>query len=185
MKKIIIGRNNNCHVVIPDTSDLVSRKQAVLTVTFWGKMVIYDTSNNGTYVNGSRLENGKGVRVTRKDKVSFARVADLDWKDVRDPYRTLKLILVIGAVVAIVLGAALGWWFSSSQKGGEPVKTEEVRIRGEATTTVKPEALPVDNTDKKPVQQPQKTKKQKKSKKGSAVEKKEEKDVTKNTPIVY
>ncbi|MBR2016634.1 MAG: FHA domain-containing protein, partial [Prevotella sp.] len=52
MKKLTIGRNNACDIIIPDTSDLVSRKQAVLTYSFLGKMVLYDTSNNGTYVNG-------------------------------------------------------------------------------------------------------------------------------------
>ena len=59
MKKLTIGRNNACDIIIPDTTDLVSRKQAVLTYSFWGKMVLYDTSNNGTYVNGQKLENGK------------------------------------------------------------------------------------------------------------------------------
>ena len=78
MKKLTIGRNNACDIIIPDTSDIVSRKQAVLACYFWGKMVLYDTSNNGTYINGEKLENGKGRRVTRKDKVNYARIADLN-----------------------------------------------------------------------------------------------------------
>ena len=102
MKKLTIGRNNACDIIIPDTSDLVSRKQAILTYSFWGKMVLYDTSNNGTYVNGQKLENGKGLRVTRKDKVNFARIADLDWNEVKDPYHKTKLYSLICAAVVII-----------------------------------------------------------------------------------
>ena len=91
MKKIIIGRNNACDIIIPDTTDLVSRKQAVLAIDFWGKMILFDTSNNGTFVNGQRIENGKGMRVTRKDKVNFAQVAELDWNQVEDPYRKARI----------------------------------------------------------------------------------------------
>ena len=94
MKKITIGRNNACDIIIPDTSDLVSRKQAVLSVSFFGKMTLYDTSNNGTYVNGQVIETGKGVRVTRKDKVNFAKIIDLDWNEVKDPYKKEKLFTV-------------------------------------------------------------------------------------------
>ena len=105
MKQLTIGRNNACDIIIPDTSDLVSRKQAVLSFSFWGKMVLYDTSNNGTYVNGQRLDNGKGIQVTRNDNVNFARIADLDWDEVKDPYRKSKITLVI-SIFAIMDTAA-------------------------------------------------------------------------------
>ena len=112
MKKLTIGRNNACDIIIPDTSDLVSRKQAVLTCSFWGKMVLYDTSNNGTYVNGQKLENGKGLCVTRKDKVNFARITDLDWSEVKDPYKRTKIIVSICTVALIVFAVLLTLWFS-------------------------------------------------------------------------
>ena len=101
MKKITIGRNNECDIIIPDTTDYISRKQALLTISFWGKMVLYDTSGNGTYVNGHKLEKGKGIKVTRKDKVNFAKTVDLDWNQIKDPYRKNKLWL--GACILIIL----------------------------------------------------------------------------------
>lgn len=141
MKKIIIGRNNACDIIIADTSDLVSRKQAVLAVYFWGKMLLFDTSNNGTYVNGKRIENGKAVKVTKKDHVNFAKVADLDWNEVKDPYRKLKNQCLVGAtVLAFVLGG-LAWWIlnqhTTDKKKGSATETEILAPpRGETITTV-------------------------------------------------
>lgn len=104
MRKITIGRNNTCDVVIADSSDLVSRKQAVLDCYFWGRMIIHDTSSNGTFVNGQRINN-KGTRVKRNDKVTFAQIAKLNWADVKDPYRNLRLTLAAVVMVAVLFFA--------------------------------------------------------------------------------
>ena len=185
MKKLTIGRNNACDIIIPDTSDLVSRKQAVLTYSFWGKMVLYDTSNNGTYINGQKLENGKGLRVTRKDKVNFARIADLDWNEVKDPYSKAKIIVAIGTFVIIVFAILLALWFSmpSEEDVLSPTKTEMSTDKGETVTTIKPQTV-----EEQPIQQStKKTKRKGNAKKSKSITPKGlmDKEINDNSPIVY
>ena len=74
-----IGRDPACNIVINDNTDVVSRRHAILNVYPSGKMTIVDQSHNGTYVNGIRISQNVPVPVTRKDNVSFAHVARLDW----------------------------------------------------------------------------------------------------------
>ena len=185
MKKLTIGRNNACDIIIPDTSDLVSRKQAVLTYSVWGKMVLYDTSNNGTYVNGQKLENGKGLRVTRKDKINFARIADLDWNEVKDPYKKTKIIAAICSVAIIVLATLLTLWFFMPGKENvpAPTKTEVSSEKGETVTTIQPNVV-----EEQPKSQPSpKAKKRGNTKKGKSVTPNDimNKEVNDNSPIVY
>ncbi len=185
MKKLTIGRNNACDIIIPDTSDLVSRKQAVLTYSFSGKMVLYDTSNNGTYVNGQKLENGKGLRVTRKDKINFAGVADLDWDEVKDPYKKEKIVAVICVTAIIVLTILLSLWFSmhGEEAPQTPAKTEVLSNKGETVTTIQPQTV-----EEKSKEQPtKKLKKKRNSKNGKSVTPSDvmNKEVNDNSPIVY
>ena len=186
MKKLIIGRNNACDIIIPDTSDLVSRKQAVLACYFWGKMMLYDTSNNGTYVNGEKLVSGKGIRVTRKDKVSFARIADLDWKEVKDPYRKHKIMAAIGTALTVILAALLVLWLVMPSKKEDKAATEQTETvieRGETFTTVLPQGNPV-QAEEQPVKQTKK-KSYRKNKKATAPHNEKSKDVNDKSPIVY
>lgn len=185
MKKLTIGRNNTCDIIIPDTTDLVSRKQAVLTYSFWGKMVIYDTSNNGTYVNGQKLENGKGMRVTRKDKINFARITDLDWNEIKDPYKTMKVFSIIACVVTIVLAILLALWLNSPRKSAypTPIETTTPTEKGETITTVQPKTV------EEQTEQPKKKKSKKKANnaKGKSLTPKDamNKEVNEKSPIVY
>ena len=78
MKSYTIGREETCNIVIPDSTQMVSRNHATLTLN-GSKMTITDNSSNGTYINGIRIASGTPVPVTRKDVVSFAQVAELDW----------------------------------------------------------------------------------------------------------
>jgi len=123
MKKVVIGRGRECNVVLADTTDVVSRRQAVIVFSFLGKMTLYDTSSNGTFVNGQRLAKQEGKVVTRNDKVNFAHVWDLDWSAVKDPYRGTKIALaaVIVALLLLIGGLLL---FLPNGKGGEPDKSE-------------------------------------------------------------
>lgn len=102
MKKITIGRGRECDIRLDDSTDTVSRRQAVITVTPFGKMEIYDTSSNGTFVNGQKVEKPNGMPLKRGDKVNFAHVADLDWDMVKDPYRKTKVMSLVILLVAIV-----------------------------------------------------------------------------------
>ena len=62
MKRIIIGRGNDCDIVIPDDTDDVSRHHLVLSFNFLGKMTVSDTSSNGTYINNIRMLKGASWR---------------------------------------------------------------------------------------------------------------------------
>lgn len=106
MRKITIGRGRECDVRIDDQTDSVSRRHAVITVSPVGKMKIYDTSSNGTYVNGEKVEKPEGKPVKRGDTVNFARMVDLDWDTVKNPYKNLWIgsgsFLIIVAAIAVI-----------------------------------------------------------------------------------
>ena len=182
MKKLTIGRNNACDIVIPDTSDLVSRKQAILSYSFWGKMVLYDTSNNGTFVNGQKLDNGKGIRVTRKDKVNFARIADLDWNEVKTPYRKTWLLCAICTTIFVVAAVLLTFWLYLRNDESKFEDTESTSEMGETYTTVKPQIV-----EEQPTPKPSSSHNKKVSKNRKSVTTNDiiNKEVNENSPIVY
>lgn len=101
MKTYIIGRQEDCDIVIIDPTQMVSRHHAVLTVN-GSKMTITDQSANGTYINGIRIAAGAPVPVTRKDVVSLAQAAELNWARIPDPSRK-TLGWIAGAAVALLL----------------------------------------------------------------------------------
>ena len=107
MKKITIGRGRECDIRLDDTTDKVSRRQAVITVSPTGKMMIYDTSSNGTYVNGEKVEKPAGKPIKRGDNINFAHLVDLDWDKVKNPYRRVWTMsagfLAAVAIIAVVL----------------------------------------------------------------------------------
>lgn len=101
MKTYSIGRDLGCDIVINDNTDVVSRRHAVLNVGSAGKMTITDLSSNGTYVNGIKIAPNVPFPVSRKDSVSFAHVANLDW-DVIPKSRRWITWLIVGLVVAVI-----------------------------------------------------------------------------------
>lgn len=107
MKKITIGRGRDCDIRLDDSSDNVSRRHAIITVTPFGKMKLFDTSSNGTFVNGVKVEKNTGVRIRRGDNINFAHITDLDWNLVKDPYKSIKITSLIVLFVAIVIAAIL------------------------------------------------------------------------------
>lgn len=97
-----IGRDPQADIVINDGSDVVSRLHAILR--FNGrKMTIEDRSKNGTYINGIRISSGVQVPVTRKDRITFSHVADLDWNSVPRPASSNLFIWLAVAVCVIAL----------------------------------------------------------------------------------
>ena len=129
MKVYSIGREIGCDIIIDDNTDIISRRHAVLNVSPSGKMTIIDQSQNGTYVNGIRITSNVPVPVTRKDNVSFAHVAPLNW----DRIPNQRAIIVRYAAIAIVaLLVVIGGvaWFNSD--GGD--------------TEGNPQPAPVDTT---------------------------------------
>jgi hypothetical protein len=64
-------------------------------------MSIIDQSSNGTYVNGIRISQNVPVPVTRKDTISFAHVAKLDWDLIPKSNQWVKYL--IGGLIALLL----------------------------------------------------------------------------------
>lgn len=121
MKVYSIGRETGCDIIINDNTNVISRRHAVLNVTSSGKMTIVDQSQNGTYVNGIRISSNVPVPVTRKDNISFAHVARLDWNLIVDPRgKIIKwgsgILLAIALIVGVVL--LYNWLYS------EPTPTD-------------------------------------------------------------
>lgn len=108
MKTYSIGRDLNCDIVINDSTDVISRRHALLNITPSGKMTIIDQSSNGTYVNGIRISQNVPVPVTRKDIVSLAHVAKLDWNQIPKSNQWMKYVILSGIAVVIILGIIFG-----------------------------------------------------------------------------
>lgn len=123
MKTYSIGRDLNCDIVINDSTDVISRRHALLNVAPSGKMTIVDQSSNGTYVNGIRISQNVPVPVTRKDIVSLAHVAKLDWKQVPKPNGWVKYVvgavILAGIAVGIVFGV-MAYRKASNEPGNDP-----------------------------------------------------------------
>ena len=120
MKAYSIGRESGCDIIINDSTDVISRRHAILNVSPTGKMTIIDQSQNGTYVNGIRISSNVPVPVTRKDNISFAHVSRLDWNMVPKPYNGLFYgAIAVIAVVAIGFGVFVGldnWQMGTDSK---------------------------------------------------------------------
>lgn len=108
MKVYSIGRETGCDIVINDSTDVISRRHAILNVTSMGKMTIVDQSHNGTYVNGIRISPNVPVPVTRKDSVSFAHVARLDWNRVPKSGTAIKYSIIGLVALAVIAVAGIG-----------------------------------------------------------------------------
>lgn len=145
MKKIYtVGRDEGCDIVIPDSTDIISRLHATIRVESNGKIYITDQSRNGTYVNGMKMSSNVEIPVSRKDVVSFAHIYNLDWSLVpKTQNNTIKIVAIILLIVAF-LGLAAFFIFSYEkefldQKQPAPtqiVKKDTVIVRD--TVLVKP-----------------------------------------------
>lgn len=118
MKTYSIGRDLNCDIVINDSTDVISRRHALLNITPSGKMTIIDQSSNGTYVNGIRISQNVPVPVTRKDVISLAHVAKLDWNQVPKSNRWTMYVLIAVIVLAVIAGIIFGPKLLKSDDGG-------------------------------------------------------------------
>ncbi len=136
MKVYSIGREMGCDIVINDNSDVISRRHATLNVAPSGKMTIVDLSHNGTYVNGIRIAQNVPVPVTRKDNVSFAHVARLDWNLIPNTSATIMKWGIIGIVALLVIIGAV-WGFSSLSKGDTPANEQPIPVAVDSTALKK------------------------------------------------
>lgn len=145
MKVYSIGREYGCDIVIDDNTDVISRRHATLNVSPTGKMTIVDLSHNGTYVNGIRINQNVPVPVTRKDNISFAHVARLDWDLIPNTNALIIRYSIMGLLAILLIGGGI-WAFNvmgaTHETGGEgqptvetvdstELKKQEMKIREE------------------------------------------------------
>ncbi len=131
MKALSIGRDQTCDIVINDNTDVISRRHAVLNISSSGKITLIDQSRNGTYVNGIRISPNVPVPVSRKDIISFAHVAKLDWNAVPASPVGMRYVLIGAATVLIMVCGVLGYKYIPGNHGGtdngEVIVTDTVR----------------------------------------------------------
>ena len=150
MKKIYtIGRDEGCDIVIPDSTDVISRLHATIRVESNDKIFITDQSRNGTYVNGMKMSSNVEIPVSRKDVVSFAHIYNLDWSLVpKHKSNTIKVVAIILLIVAL-LGLAAFFVFRPENKElpkpkqdtpTQIIKKDTVVVRD--TVVVKPKETP-------------------------------------------
>lgn len=126
MKSYSIGRDESSNIIINDPTQLVSRRHAILNVN-GRKMTIVDSSSNGTYINGIRITPGVPVPVTRKDVISFAQVAELDWRCI--PNESRRNMGIIAATIAAVLIVGGGsYYFLSRDKEQKETRQENETV---------------------------------------------------------
>lgn len=130
MKSYSIGRDETSNIIVNDPTQLVSRRHAVLNVN-GRKMTIVDSSSNGTYINGIRISPGIPVPVTRKDVISFAQVAELDWKCI--PNESRRNVGIIVATIAAILMVGGGTYYLLSRDKEQ----KEIRQGNEEATWLK------------------------------------------------
>ena len=73
MKILTIGRDESCNIVLSDST--VSRRHAILKIHATGKMEIISMGQNGTFVNGKKLEKGEEYPLQSEDQVVFADIS--------------------------------------------------------------------------------------------------------------
>lgn len=97
----IIGREADCDIVLWNDSAEISRHHAQIRIDKKSKYWLMDTSLNGTYLNGMRLQSNQEVMVTRKDVITFAQQDRLDWNLI--PKQSKKGLWITLSVLAALL----------------------------------------------------------------------------------
>lgn len=191
MKALSIGREQGCDIVINDSTDVISRRHAILNISSSGKITIVDQSRNGTYVNGIRISPNVPVPVSRKDIISFAHVAKLDWNSV--PHSGLPMRYVIIGLIVLLVGAcvflAYRYMPGIAEGGKEKTGTEQTLNNPETPADsldtkkdVDKQVVDSDSIKRGQLKEQEKVKKREKPKKQEPEEKKTEnpQDSTKN-----
>ena len=171
MKALSIGREQGCDIVINDSTDVISRRHAILNISSSGKITIVDQSRNGTYVNGIRISQNVPVPVTRKDIISFAHVAKLDWNAVPKSNSTMSYIIMgIVGVLVITCGLFAYQYMkpgdSDSNKGEvtvtDTIANKKEEVKKDSTSIKKePKELATDSVVNKKQKSKEKEKKKK------------------------
>ena len=163
MKKIYtIGRDEGCDIVIPDSTDVISRLHATIRVESNNKIYLTDQSRNGTYINGMKMSSNVEIPVSRKDIVSLAHIYELDWSLVPKQRSKTKIFFEVVLLVALLGGATYFFFCLNRSDSNEPVnehapkppvimKSDTVAVRD--TVPIKPEREKIVETKPEEVEQ--------------------------------
>lgn len=151
MKKIYtIGRDEGCDIVIPDSTDVISRLHATIRVESNDKIFLIDQSRNGTYVNGMKMSSNVEIPISRKDVVSFAHIYNLDWSLVpKHKGNTIKTILIIllSLIVMTVIAYAVISYLNKKEAVDTPTELPESQFTPPIQEeTIKPDTVVVRDT---------------------------------------
>lgn len=151
MKKIYtIGREEGCDIVIPDSSDIISRLHATIRIDSGNKIYITDQSLNGTYVNGIKISPNVEVPVSRKDVISFAHIVDFNWSLIpKHRSKYLKLVIVIVPFI-IIVGFLAYFAITSDKPIAHPAPIMESRTEINKDTTKQDSIIQDDTIMSKP-----------------------------------
>lgn len=141
MKKIYtIGRDEGCDIVIPDSTDVISRLHATIRVESNDKIYLTDQSRNGTYINGMKMSSNVEIPVSRKDIVSLAHIYELDWSLV--PKQKNKTKIFFWAVLFVDLLGVAAYFFFGLNRGDSKEPIEQAPI----PPIMKPDTVSVRDT---------------------------------------
>ena len=151
MKKIYtIGRDEGCDIVIPDSTDVISRLHATIRVESNDKIFLIDQSRNGTYVNGMKMSSNVEIPVSRKDVVSFAHIYNLDWSLVpKHKGNTIKTIFIILGSLIVMTGIAYAIisYLNNQEAVDTPTEVPESQFTPPTQEeTIKPDTVVVRDT---------------------------------------
>lgn len=140
-KVYTIGRDPSCDIVIADPTDVVSRVHASLKVKGGGKYVLVDQGRNGTYVNGIKMSPNEEIPVSRKDVISFAHIADLDWNKI--PKEKSKGLLwgMVVLIAVIAVGIILFFMFKPKQQPLPEEIKQEVPVEALPDSSIKNDTI--------------------------------------------
>lgn len=186
MKIISIGRESGCDIVLNDTTDVISRRHAILNIYSTGKMTICDQGHNGTYVNGIRITPNVPFPVTRNDVVSFAHIMQLDWKLVPNQrsrliYSSIIIIVIVFALMAAgIYLMSNGNAFKSNKVVSDTTKVDTMKKNSSNIT--KRESIKKNDTPAKTSQKTSSSTHQSKFRKTEKKSNKDTKDADKTKP---
>lgn len=105
MRVITIGRDSSQDICYDN--EMISRRHAILRIYNSGKMEIVSLGQNGTFVNGNLCKPNANYPLKRNDVVSFAHVCELDWKQVPNPLKWLKIVACVVGITSFLSVAAV------------------------------------------------------------------------------
>lgn len=110
-KTIAIGRNAENDIVLDSKFSKTGRTHALLLMDKRCRFFLYDTSLNGSRINGIPVQRYQLTAVRyKRDKINFSGQCDLDWSKIPTPpvfcyYPASAYLLALGLLIAILL-----WW---------------------------------------------------------------------------